>query len=80
MTELVRTGRLRAADPEMLAIEFFAPLRSWRQLYEGMPSLPLLADPNGFVKRHVDSLLAGAGTLSRAWAERDPAPRSFGLS
>lgn len=60
MDKLVREGWLRPADPDMLAMEFFAALLLSRQLHEVMPGLPLLADAGAFARRHVEHFLRGA--------------------
>lgn len=60
MRHLIRTGWLRQADPEMLAIAFAAPLVMWRQMHAIGADLPLVRHPRRFARQHVDQFLRGA--------------------
>lgn len=60
MRRLVREGWLRAADPQLLAMEFMGPLLLWRQLHAIGSSLPMVTNLQAFARRHVDQFLRGA--------------------
>jgi AcrR family transcriptional regulator len=60
MQQFIDRGWLRAADPDMLAIAFGGPLLVWRHLLALDPDLPIVRDPDTFVRQHVDHFLRGA--------------------
>jgi AcrR family transcriptional regulator len=64
MQGLVREGWLRAADPQMLTMEFMGPLLLWRQLDAIGHVLPAIRDRKVFARRHVGHFLAGAAAPS----------------
>lgn len=66
MRGFIRSGELRAGDPEMLALTFFAPLVVWRQLRAIDAGLPIVKNARAFARKHVDQFLQGA--------ERRPRP------
>jgi len=88
MQRFIARGCLRPADPDMLAISFTAPLLVWRHLLAIDADLPLVREPDAFVRQHVDTFLRGAGqpadrltTSTRARApRRRPAPSSRRLA
>jgi AcrR family transcriptional regulator len=60
MRRLIREGWLRAADPQVLAMSFAAPLFMCRHLQAIASDLPLLHKPADFARQHVDQFLLGA--------------------
>jgi len=60
MRRLIRSGLLRKADPEMLAVTFAAPLMMWRQMHAIDPDQALVRHPRSFARRHVEQFLRGA--------------------
>lgn len=60
MRGFIGRGWLRAADPEMLTIGFVGPLLVWRHLLAIDADLPIVRDPEAFVRQHVDNFLKGA--------------------
>jgi AcrR family transcriptional regulator len=60
MQRFIDRGWLRAADPEMLALSFGAPLLVWRHLLALDADVPVVRDPEAFVRQHVDHFLRGA--------------------
>jgi AcrR family transcriptional regulator len=75
MRGLVRDRWLRAADPQLLAMEFMGPLLLWRQLHAIGSTLPLIRNPQAFARSHVAQFLQGAAvqTDDRVAGERDHA-------
>ncbi len=73
MRRLVREGWLRAADPQMLAMSFAAPLFMFRHLDAIGADLPLIRRPADFARQHVEQFLRGA---SAAIARPKAAPRA----
>jgi AcrR family transcriptional regulator len=73
MRRLIREGWLRAADPQMLAMSFAAPLFMCRHLTAIDADLPLIHKPAEFARQHVEQFLIGA---SAAGAKRKTAPRA----
>ena len=73
MRQLVRGGWLRAGDPQLLAMEFMAPLLLWRQLHAIGSDLRVIRNPRAFAGHHVDQFLRGAaaGPSSRSPRARD---------
>lgn len=68
MARLIERGWLRAADPDMLALAFSGPLLVWRHLLALDADVPLVRDPDAFVRQHVDQFLRGAAQADRAAA------------
>jgi len=64
MRRLIREGWLRAADPQMLAISFGAPLFMARHLQAIDADLPLLHKPAEFARQHVEQFLRGASAAA----------------
>jgi AcrR family transcriptional regulator len=62
MQRLVREGRLRNAEPDLLVMEFVGPLLLWRHLNAIRSDDPLIANREDFARGHVDQFLRGAGT------------------
>src|ERR1700722_12151714 len=60
MRQLVQNRWLRAADPQLLAMEFMGPLLLWRQLHAIGSNLPLIRNPQAFARSHVAQFLQGA--------------------
>ena len=60
MRQLIRSGWLRPAEPQFLAMEFMGPLVLWRQLQAVGLDLPAINNPQGFARHHVDQFLLGA--------------------
>jgi AcrR family transcriptional regulator len=60
MRQLVKKEWLRAADPQVLAMEFMAPLFLWRQLQAIGLDLPVMRNPQVFARAHVEQFLHGA--------------------
>ena len=60
IARLVADGHLRKAPAELLAIEFMAPLMTWRHMLATLPAHPAVSDPEAFVQAHVDHFLTGA--------------------
>jgi AcrR family transcriptional regulator len=73
MRRLIREGWLRAADPQMLAMSFAAPLFLCRHLKAIDADLPLIHKPAEFARQHVDQFLLGA---SAAIVRPKAAPRA----
>src|ERR1035437_173247 len=69
MRRLVREGWLRAADPQLLAMEFMGSLLLWRQLHAIGSSLPMVTNLKGFARRHVDQFLQGAAHATSGVSE-----------
>jgi hypothetical protein len=74
MQAFTERGWLRPADPEILALSFGGPLLVWRHLRELDPDLPMIRDPEGFARQHVEQFLRGAAVLEDAPA-RNARPR-----
>ena len=73
MERLVAARLLRAdRSPDLLGIEFAAPLLVWRQLKDVHPGHPAVVAPEAFIKLHVEQFLMGAARVSRT----RPAPRT----
>ena len=72
MRRLIREGWLRAADPQMLAMSFAAPLFMCRHLEAIDADLPLIHKPAEFARQHVEQFLRGA---SAAIVRPKAAPR-----
>ena len=70
MRRLVRDGWLRAADPQLLAMEFMGPLFLWRQLYAIKSQLPAVRNRRVFAERHVNQFMLGAAARTGAAAAR----------
>jgi AcrR family transcriptional regulator len=72
MRQLMRKRCLRAADPQLLAMEFMGPLLVWRQLDAIGLNLPLMKNPQAFARAHVEQFLRGAAvrTLGRVVGKR----------
>jgi TetR/AcrR family transcriptional regulator, biofilm operon repressor len=70
MRRLVREGWLRAASPQMLAMEFMGPLLLWRQLHAIGHVLPAIRDRKVFARGHVDHFLGGAAAPSSLLLDR----------
>lgn len=68
MAGLVDRGWLRDGDPDMLALAFSGPLLVWRHLLALDADVPLVRDPDAFVRQHVDQFLRGAARADRAAA------------
>lgn len=66
MQRFIDRGWLRQADPDLLALNFSAPLLLWRHMLAIEADLPVLRDPEAFARQHVDHFLRGAAA--------DPAP------
>ena len=64
MRRLIREGWLRAADPQMLAISFGAPLFMARHLQAVDADLPLIHKPAEFARQHVEQFLRGASAAA----------------
>jgi len=64
MRRLIRERWLRAADPQVLAISFSSPLMLWRHLLAIDADLPMIKDPRGFARQHVDQFLRGASAAA----------------
>ena len=60
MQQLIQNRWLRAADPQLLAMEFMGPLLVWRQLDAIGRNLPLMRNPQTFARAHVEQFLRGA--------------------
>jgi AcrR family transcriptional regulator len=60
MRQLIQKRWLRAADPQLLAMEFMGPLLVWRQLDAIGLNLPLMRNPQAFARAHVEQFLRGA--------------------
>jgi AcrR family transcriptional regulator len=60
MRRLIRERWLRAGDPQLMAIAFSSPLMLWRHLHAIDADLPMIKDPRGFARQHVDQFLRGA--------------------
>jgi AcrR family transcriptional regulator len=60
MRNLVDEGWLRPADPEVLALEFMAPLMVWRHANAVGMVGPIISDWRAFAGHHVDQFLQGA--------------------
>ena len=58
--QLVRGGWLRGADPQLVAIEFVAPLLLWRHLQAAGLDLRVIRNRDAFARHHVDQFLQGA--------------------
>jgi AcrR family transcriptional regulator len=66
MGRLIQEGHLRAdAVPDLLALEFMAPLMVWRQMLDTAPAHPVVAKREGFLRAHIDHFLRGAGAPAR---------------
>jgi len=72
MRRLMRDGWLRPGDVSATALAFFSPLFMWRQLHAIGADLPMVQNPDAFVREHVERFLLGAA----APAAVAPAPRS----
>jgi AcrR family transcriptional regulator len=70
---LVDAGGLRRTDPELLAIEFMAPLLLWRHMNAVRTQGPATSDPRTFASRHVDLFLTGASAQTGDRAAAAPA-------
>jgi len=66
LRRLIKDGWLRRADPTTLAIAFVSPLVTWRQLHAINADLPMIKNPRGFARQHVDQFLLGAAAPERA--------------
>jgi AcrR family transcriptional regulator len=64
MRRLIREGWLRAADPQVLAMSFAAPLFMSRHLQAIDADLPLLHKPAEFARQHVEQFLRGASATT----------------
>ena len=73
MRRLVDAGRLAPRDPEILAVEFMGPLILWRHWHAVLPTLPLVANRQLFVREHVGHFLDGAAPRARRTAVRSAA-------
>jgi len=60
MRQLVQSRWLRAADPQLLAMEFMGPLLLWRQLHAIGLNLAVIRNPQVFARSHVEQFLQGA--------------------
>lgn len=60
MQRFIDRGWLRASDPDLLALNFSAPLLLWRHMLAIEADLPVLRDPATFARQHVDHFLRGA--------------------
>jgi AcrR family transcriptional regulator len=79
MGRLVREGRLRRRDPQLLAMEFVGPLVLWRHLHAVQPTLPIIRSPRAFAYQHVDQFLRGAASGSvKSRMRSAPAKRRSG--
>jgi AcrR family transcriptional regulator len=65
MAKLIETTRLFSESPDMLALEFIAPLVLWRQLLALAPEHPFVTDYRNFARRHVELFLLGAQLVER---------------
>ena len=83
MRRLIREGWLSAADPQVLALSFAAPLFMCRHLDAIDAGLPVMRKPADFARQHVEQFLGGASAATvqpaarrrRAVAKRAPAER-----
>ena len=73
MRRLIREGWLRAADPQVLAMAFAAPLFMCRHLDAIGADLPMIHKPAEFARQHVEQFLRGA---SAAIVKPRAAPRA----
>ena len=73
MRKLVDGGWLRPADPELLALEFMAPLLVWRHANAVGVTEPMISDWRAFAGRHVDQFLQGAAARAGDGAVEQPA-------
>jgi AcrR family transcriptional regulator len=60
MRRLISEGKVRDADPELLAIAFIGPLLFWRHLNAIRPEDPAVLDRGAFARGHVAQFLQGA--------------------
>jgi AcrR family transcriptional regulator len=60
MGTLIEAGGLRPADPQLLAMEFMAPLLVWRHMNAVGTQVPATSDPRIFASQHVNQFLLGA--------------------
>jgi AcrR family transcriptional regulator len=76
MRQLVDDGWLRAADPQLLAVEFMGPLLLWRHLHAIGSNLSLIGQLQAFARSHVAQFLQGAAarTDGRAVGEHTDTP------
>jgi len=74
MERLVREGRLRNADPELLVMEFVGPLLLWRHLNAIRSDHPLIANRDDFARCHVEQFLRGAAARPIVRAARSAPP------
>jgi AcrR family transcriptional regulator len=81
MRQLIQKRWLRAADPQLLAMEFMGPLLVWRQLDAIGLNLPLMRNPQAFARAHVEQFLRGAAVrpgnrvVGKRGNARAPSPR-----
>jgi len=77
MRRLIREGWLRAADPQVLAMSFAAPLFMCRHLQAIDADLQQLPKPAEFARQHVEQFLRGASAtaIKPKTAPRGAAPR-----
>src|SRR5580698_6404121 len=66
MRQLVQNRWLRAADPQLLAMEFMGPLLLWRQLHAIGLDLSVIRNPQVFARAHVEQFLQGAAVPTGA--------------
>jgi AcrR family transcriptional regulator len=66
MRQLVQNRWLRAADPQLLAMEFMGPLLLWRQLHAIGLDLSVIRNPQVFASSHVEQFLQGAAARTGA--------------
>lgn len=57
MKQLCDEGRIRASSPELLTIEFIAPMLLWRHMLVVFPSHPWVTDYKSFARAHVEHFL-----------------------
>jgi len=72
MGRLVKEGWLRAADPQVLAMEFIGPLLLWRHLHAIKSMVPSIHQPRVFARRHVNHFLQGAAVRSKRTRAQAP--------
>lgn len=70
MRDLIRSGCLRHADPELLIMQFLGPLVFWRQLHAIGATTAAMRNRRAFVRSHVDHFLCGAGAQAVALQAR----------
>lgn len=75
MRRLIREGRLRRSDVDVLRIAFLSPLFFWRQAHAVNADTPIIRNPRAFARQHVDLFLLGAAAPAQP-TRKPPARRA----